>query len=411
MRRLWTLALVAGLATISLQGIRAEDAEPITYTKNIAPLLQSRCVECHRAQGLAPFDLQSYDQTRAHAKAIRKMVHDGKMPPWSLDPKVGKWKNDPTLTSEQIAMIDKWVESGTLEGDKKDLPEPRAFYDDWSIGKPDIVYEMPKEITIPAEGVMPYQYHVTELNNTEDMYVQSMEVLPGNRKVVHHIIVFLQPPAEWAKANNDGFTVGFLDVYAPGSPAGVNPPGVARLIPKGSKIMWQVHYTPTGKEEKDKSKFGIVLAKEKPKELMRTALMVNMGFTIPPQAEETAVEAKTVIKHDATIYSYTPHMHFRGKAMEFYITPPGAKEELVCSVPRYDFNWQFDYFLKQPRKVPAGTAVRIVGHYDNSPKNPFNPDPTKAVKWGEQTWEEMLMGGVFLSWPVDDKPASTAGGN
>lgn len=411
MRCLKILALVTGFATISLQASRAENSEPITYSKHIAPILQSRCVECHRTQGLAPFDLQSYESSRPRAKAIQKQVREGKMPPWGLDPKVGEWSNDPTLTAEQIGMIDKWVETGAREGDKKDLPEPRIFHDDWSIPKPDMVFEMPKEITIPAEGVMPYQYHTTELNNTEDLYVQSMEVLPGNRKVVHHIIVFLQPPSEWARANQDGFTTGFLDVYAPGSPAGVNPPGVARLIPKGSKLTWQVHYTPTGKEEKDKSKFGIVLATEKPRELMRTALMVNVGFTIPPMVEEHVVEGKTTIKHDATIYSYTPHMHYRGKAMEFYITPPGGQEELVCSVPKYDFNWQLDYFLKQPRKVPAGTVVRVVGHFDNSPKNPFNPDPTKAVKWGEQTWDEMLMGGVFLSWPVGENPASSPGGN
>ncbi len=416
MSRSLIFALVAVFASVSLHNLGAEEAETITFSKHIAPIFQARCVECHRTQGLASFDLQSYESARPWGKSIVKQVRDGKMPPWGLDPKVGEWKDDPTLTEEQIAMISKWVNNGMPEGDKKDLPEPRTFHDDWSIPKPDMVFEMPNEITIPADGVMPYQYHVTDLKNTEDLYVQSMEVLPGNRKVVHHIIVFLRPPAEWSRANKDGFTTDFLDVYAPGSPAGVNPPGVARLIPKGSKLMWQVHYTPTGKEEKDKSKFGIVLATEKPKELMRTVLMVNTGFKIPPMAPDHVVEGKSTIRHDATIYSFTPHMHYRGKAMEFYLTPPGGQEELVCSVPKYDFNWQLDYFLKEPRKVPAGTTVRVVGHFDNSPNNPFNPDPSKEVRWGEQTWEEMLMGGIYVSWPVAPASApipasSSAGGN
>lgn len=409
MRQLWKLALILGVCSFSAGLARADNGE-ITYTKHIAPLIQSKCVECHRAQGLAPMDFQSYDQVRAWAKSIRKEVHEGRMPPWGLDPNVGEWANDPTLSKEELAMLDKWMDTGMRQGDPKDLPEPRVFHDDWSISKPDMIFEMPKEIVIPAEGVMPYQYHVTELNNEEDLYVQELEVLPGNRKVVHHIIVFLQPPAEWSREHSDGFTANFLDVYAPGSPAGKNPPGVARIIPKGSKLMWQVHYTPTGQEERDQSKFGIVLAKEEPKELMNTALMVNMGFKIPPMVEDHVVEAKTTIKKDATIYSFTPHMHYRGKAMDFFLTRPGGEEELVCSIPRYDFNWQLDYFLKEPMKVPAGTVVRIVGRFDNSPKNPYNPDPTKEVKWGEQTWEEMLMGGVFLSMPVDDEPAASAGG-
>lgn len=412
MSRSLVLAMLAGFATISLQSIQADDAEQINFSKHIAPIFQARCVECHRDQGLATFDLQSYESARPWGKAIAKQVREGKMPPWGLDPKVGEWKDNPTLTPEQIAAIEKWVNTGMPEGDKKDLPEPRTFHEDWSIGKPDMVFEMPKEITIPADGVMPYQYHVTDLQNTEDLYVQSMEVLPGNRKVVHHVIVFLQPPKEWNRENKDGFTTDFLDVYAPGSPAGVNPPGVARLIPKGSKLMWQVHYTPTGKEEKDQSKFGIILSKEPPKELMRTVLMVNMGFIIPPMVPEHVVEARSKIGKEATLYSFTPHMHYRGTAMDFYITPPGGPEELICSIPDYDFNWQLDYFLKEPRKVPAGTIVRVVGKFDNSPNNPFNPDPSKEVRWGEQTWEEMLMGGVFLSWPVEEAAAVTgAGGN
>lgn len=369
-----------------------------TYTKDIAPLLQEKCIECHRTQGLAPFNLESYEQVRVWSKAIRKEVHSGRMPPWGLDPKVGEWLNDPTFSEEERATLFSWLDGGMPKGNPGDMPEPKIFHEDWSIGKPDMIFEMPKEIVIPAEGVMPYQYHVTELDIEEDLYVQSLEVLPGNRRVVHHIIVFLQPPPAAAKAMRDGVSNTMLDVYAPGSPAGINPPGVARLIPAGSKLMWQIHYAPTGEEETDRSRFGIILAKEKPTELMQTATVVNTGFEIPAHAENYRVESTMTIPKDATIYSYTPHMHYRGKAMDFFLTYPDGTEELACSIPKYDFNWQLDYFLKEPKKVPAGTKVRVVAHFDNSTGNPYNPDPTTAVKWGEQTWEEMMMGGLFLSW-------------
>ncbi len=396
MNRITLFALIAGL---SILGVQAEaEKSKVTYTKDIAPLLQAKCIECHRTQGLAPFNLQTYEQVRAWSKAIRKEVHDGRMPPWGLDPNVGKWSNDPTFTKAELATLDTWMDGGMPKGDPKDMPKPLEFHEDWSIGKPDMIFEMPEEIVIPAEGVMPYQYHVTEMNIEEDMYVQALEVLPGNRRVVHHIIVFLQPPAAVAQAMSDGVTNTMLDVYAPGSPAGVNPPGVARLIPKGSTLMWQIHYTPTGEEERDRSKFGIVLAKEKPKELMRTATIVNTNFEIPPNTDDYIVESSMTIPQEATIYSYTPHMHYRGKAMDFYLTVPGGEEELACSIPKYDFNWQLDYFLDEPLRVPAGTQVRVVATFDNSTNNPYNPDPTKSVRWGEQTWEEMMMGGLFLSW-------------
>ncbi len=375
----------------------AQTAE-VTYTRDIAPLFQAKCVECHRPEGLAPFSMQSFEEVRPWVKAIRKEVHDGRMPPWGLDPEVGQWSNDPTFTQQELATLDAWFEAGTPRGNPADMPEPKEFHEDWSIGEPDIIYEMPEEIVIPAEGVMPYQYHVTELNIEEDLYVQALEVLPGNRKVVHHIIVFLQPPPAVAAAMNDGLTNTMLDVYAPGSPAGINPPGVARLIPKGSKLQWQIHYTPTGQEERDRSRFGIVLAKEKPRELMRTATAVNARFEIPPGADNHRVESTITIPKEATIYSYTPHMHYRGKSMDFILIHPDGTEELACSIPNYDFNWQLDYFLEEPMRVAAGTKVKVVAHFDNSDKNPFNPDPTVSVRWGEQTWEEMMMGGLYLSW-------------
>lgn len=379
----------------------------VTFARDIAPLLQAKCQECHRPQGLAPFSLMDYKQARAWSRSIRREVTLGTMPPWGLDPEVGEWADDPSFTQEERDILFAWLDGDMPFGDEADLPEPLEFHDEWTIGKPDLVFEMPADFTVPAEGIVPYQHFVTELDVDEDLWVQGAEVLPGNRQVVHHVIVFLQLPG--ASRSPDGFTNTMLDVYAPGSPPGVTPPGIARKIPAGSKLLWQIHYTPTGEEQTDRSKFGIVLAEEPPREILRTATVVNTGFEIPPHASNHRVEAESVIPRDATIYSFTPHMHYRGKAMDFFLVYPDGREELACSVPEYDFEWQLDYRLKTPMKVPAGTRLKVVAHFDNSADNRDNPDPTQPVRWGEQTWEEMMMGGIFLSWADDDEaPSATS---
>lgn len=373
------------------------DLKDTTYSKHISRLVQAKCGECHRAQGIAPFSLNSYRQVKGWSKMIKEVVHQRRMPPWGLEPGVGKWANDPSLTENEMAMLDAWIENGMPRGDAADMPEPLTFADDWSIGTPDIILEMPEEVTIPATGVIDYAMYSTDTNFEEDMYFSALEVLPGNRKVVHHIIIFvIDPNAE--RDEKSGFTTPMLDVYAPGSPAGALPAGQARMIPKGAKIMWQVHYTPTGKVETDRSKFGLVIAKEKPEEIVETATVVNASFKIPPHDPNYRVEAQMPFPANATIYSFTPHMHYRGKSMDFVLVYPDGREELACSIPKYDFNWQLDYRLAEPLKVPKGTELKVIGHFDNSAGNPYNPDPTKAVTWGEQTWEEMLMGGVFMSW-------------
>ena len=397
--------LVAGTAS-SENGVIPvpDDLADTTYSKHISRLVQAKCGECHRPEGIAPFSLNSYRQVKGWSKMIQEVVHERRMPPWGLEPGVGKWANDPSLTEKEMAMLDAWVENGFARGDASDLPEPVEYVDDWTIGEPDIVLEMPEEVTIPATGVVDYAYYQTETNFEEDMYFSALEVLPGNRKVVHHIIIFVIDPNS-ARDEKAAFTTPMLDVYAPGSPAGALPKGQVRMIPKGARIMWQVHYTPTGKEETDRSKFGLIIAKDKPEEIIETATIVNDDFKIPPHHPNYKVEASMPFPAPATIYSFTPHMHYRGKSMDFVLEYPDGREELACSIPAYDFNWQLDYRLAEPLKVPAGTVVKVVGHFDNSEDNPYNPDPTKSVTWGEQTWEEMLMGGIFMSW--DNNPRET----
>ncbi|MBI2421596.1 MAG: cytochrome c [Candidatus Hydrogenedentes bacterium] len=375
----------------------AGEAQQVTYSQEISRIVQAKCQECHRPKGLGPFSLMSYRQVKGWGKMIQEVVNSKRMPPWGLDPHVGEWANDPSFTPEELAALNAWVEGGMPEGDPAKLPVPRVFNDEWGIGEPDVVLEMPEEVTIAATGVVAYRYFTSDIDFEEDRYVKAIEVRPGNMKSVHHIIIFLQEPqAEGDSRGN--FTENMLDVYAPGSPPGIFPDGVVRKIPKGSKLIWQVHYTPTGKEEKDRSRLGIIFAGGPEKEVLRTAFAVNDDFKIPPHHDDYVVEASKKIPADATVYSFTPHMHYRGKAMDFFLKYPDGKEVLACSVPAYDFNWQLDYQLKEPLRVPAGTVFRIVGRFDNSANNPNNPDPSKPVRWGEQTWEEMLMGGIFLSW-------------
>ncbi|REJ73104.1 MAG: cytochrome c [Acidobacteria bacterium] len=401
----WALLAAMLVSSPATAAGTAANAE-VTWARDVAPLIQAKCQECHRPKGLAPFSLVEYEQVRAWSRSIRREVGRGTMPPWGLDPEVGEWANDPTFTPEERRRLFAWLEGGMPFGDEADLPPPREFHDEWSIGKPDMVFEMPREVTVPAEGVVAYQHFVTELGLDEDLWVQAAEVIPGNRQVVHHVIVFLQPPG--GRSSGDGFTNTMLDVYAPGSPPGITPPGVARKIPAGSKLLWQVHYTPTGEEQRDRSKFGIVLADEPPRQILRTATVVDTDFEIPPYASDHRVEAEATIPRDATIYSFTPHMHYRGKSMDFLLVYPDGREELVCSIPDYDFDWQLDYRLKTPLEVPGGTRLRVVAHFDNSRDNPDNPDPSQSVRWGEQTWEEMMMGGIFLSW-AEDGEAPAAG--
>lgn len=379
------------------------DLSEVNYSKHISRLVQAKCVECHRPEGIAPFALTSYRQVKGWAKMVQEVVHERRMPPWGLEPGIGKWANDPSLTEAELAMLDHWIENGMPRGDAADLPEPRTFHDDWSIGEPDVVLEMPEEITIPATGVIDYQYYQMETNFDEDVYVEALEVLPGNRKVVHHIIIFCSDPNDPNDEKSE-FTTPMLDVYAPGSPAGALPKGQARFIPKGATLVWQVHYTPTGKEETDRSKLGLVFSKGPVEEVIRTATVVNTGFKIPAHHPNYRVEGEMDFPADATIYSFTPHMHYRGKSMDFVLTYPDGREEVACSIPKYDFNWQLDYQLAEPLHVPKGATLKVVGHFDNSEDNPYNPDPSKPVTWGEQTWEEMLMGGIFLSWDDEELP-------
>ncbi|HXT58922.1 MAG TPA: redoxin domain-containing protein [Pirellulales bacterium] len=364
----------------------------ITYTKHIAGILQQHCVRCHRPGEIAPFTLLSYEDVVGWTETIREVIEEGRMPPWHANPEFGHFSNDIRLSDEEKKLIFAWLDNGVPEGDAADLPKPIEFVEGWRIAKPDVEFAMPKPYTVPAKGVVSYQHFVIDPGFTEDKWIQQAEVRPGNRAVVHHLIIYFVPPG---KGKQDPLAVLYnsLAAYAPGMPASVFRPGMAKRVPAGSKLVIQGHYTPNGSEQTDLSTAGFVFADPKTvKQELRTSLAMNYEFNIPPGADEHRVEARHRFDQDMRLYAVLPHMHLRGKSFRFdAIYPDGARETLL-DVPHYDFNWQNSYVFAQPKRMPEGTVIHCLAAFDNSADNLMNPDPTKAVRWGDQTWEEMMVG-------------------
>ncbi len=400
------LSLPIGAAVADSDTIIAADGEEITYSKHISRFVQNRCQECHQPNGIAPFSLMNYRQVRGWSKMIREVVNDGRMPPWHADPAIGHFSNDRRIPMEEKEMLYSWMDSGMARGDQADMPEAIEWKNEWRIGEPDIVFEMPEEATIDATGVVPYKYFETKTNFEEDVWVSSMECLPGNPKVVHHIIMFVRTPGEAANFGNGEVSEGdggFLDAFAPGGIPQRLSPGQARKIPAGSSLIWQLHYTPTGKTETDRSRFGIKFAKGPITHEMMTGSAIDFGFTIPPNDADYKVTSRVNFPKDATLFSFAPHMHYRGKDFDYAMVYPDGRREMLISIPNYDFNWQTTYDLAEPLFVPAGSRIECVAHFDNSADNPYNPDPDKSVTWGDQTWEEMMIGFFHYSMDVTDE--------
>jgi len=368
------------------------DAKKVTFTKDVAPIFFNNCVQCHRPGEIAPMSLLSYKDARPWARSIKEKVTIGVMPPWHADPHIGEFANDRRLSQQQIETISTWVDQGAPEGNPKDLPPAPKFLDGWNIGKPDAVFYLPQEYNVPASGVVEYKYFKVATGFTEDKWIQAAEIRPGVRGVVHHIIVFAQ------KANEpQRLIVG----YAPGEQPAVIAKGLARKIPAGSDLIFQVHYTPNGTEARDKSYVGFVFAKQMPANEIMTRPVMNARFVIPPGDPSYQVESSYTFTQDAHIQSLMPHMHLRGKDFMFKATFPDGTSKVILSVPKYDFAWQTYYVLKEPLAAPKGTRLDCLAHFDNSEKNKFNPDPKKEVRWGDQTWEEMMIGWMSFTW---DKP-------
>ena len=363
---------------------------PVTYSADVAPILHARCANCHRPGQVAPFSLLTYDQARRWATSITEVLDDGRMPPWHADPRYGRFLNDRSLSAHERSLLLSWVEQGSPVGDLSRAPQPPKYSQVWSIGTPDIEYEMPVAFSVPSEGTVPiYRVHVP-IHLTEDLYVTALEAKPGDRAVVHHICVFLEEPNRIASGKS--IRDSLLVAYAPGDRPSVFPEGVGKRIPRGSDLLFEVHYTPIGKPRFDRSSVGLVLSTEMPKHLASTKGIPAHNLRIPPGDPDYVVRTFWKADRDLQLLSMTPHMHLRGKSFTFSAEYPDGRTEILLSVPRYDFNWQSAYRLADPKSIPKGTKIHCEAHFDNSSGNPANPDPTRTVLWGEQSEDEMMIG-------------------
>lgn len=376
--------------------------ESVTYSKHIARILQDNCVRCHRPGEIGPFALTSYDDAVGWAEMIREVVEQQRMPPWHANPQYGHFINDARLSNEDKNLIYRWVDAGAPEGDKKDLPPPRDFTVGWQIGQPDkVVYMSEKPFDVPAKGEVRYQYFFTDPGFTEDTWVKAAECRPGNRAVVHHIIVGIIPPGTRPGQGVGDLSAGWLAATAPGARPMILREGMAKLVPAGSRFVFQMHYTPNGTPQQDRSSIGLVFADPSTiHKKVGTDKAGNRSFTIPPGDSNYKVEATQTLSQDTLVLSLMPHMHVRGKAFRYTAFYPDGEKEVLLDVPHYDFNWQNSYEFIEPRRMAKGTRIFCEAWFDNSEENLANPDPTKAVRWGDQTWEEMMIG-YFAATPAD----------
>jgi hypothetical protein len=409
------IILALGTSCVGQNSISA-----VSFTKDVAPILEQHCQTCHRPGEVAPFPLLTYEQARPWASSMKRVVSQKIMPPWYADPGVGHFANDRSLTGKEISTIVAWVNAGAPEGDPKDMPPAKNWVEGWGMSKPDVVFQLPQPFQVPASGMVEYQYVIIPTGFTKDTWVQGAEARPTDRSVVHHIIAYLRepgsnyfkgqkpgvffeapPPKQDDKNDTSALASDFLIGYAPGQPAEILPPGQAKLIKAGSDIVLEVHYTPNGKATTDQTRVGLILAKEPPKERVLTLSAVNGLFKIPPGDPNYRVDATFEVPQDVRLISLHPHMHMRGKDFEYRIVFPDGKSDTLLKVPAYNWRWQLWYNLPEPITLPKGSKIECTAHYDNSPNNPENPDPTKEVIWGQMNSDEMMVG--FFNLVFDAK--------
>lgn len=375
-----------------------EESE-VTYSNQIARIFKDRCIECHRDGQIAPFALTNYAQAAGWGEMIAEVVREQRMPPWHANPDFGHFSNENRLTEAEKQSIYDWVENGCPEGDARDLPAAKEYHEGWFTSQePDqVIYMTEEPVDVKAEGVEDYRYYVVDPGFTEDRWVKNAEVMPGNRAIVHHIIVYIQSPdAKDSNIGDNELLVGF----APGTRPVDLPVGWARKIPAGSKLIFEMHYTPIGTEQKDRSKLGLIFTDEKDvTHHVWTTNAINTKLKIPPHVENHREVASKTFDEDVQMLSLFPHMHIRGKSFRYELTYPDGQQEVLLDVPDYDFNWQTSFVFAEPKTIPRGTKLLCTAHFDNSDQNLANPDPTRTIYWGQQTWEEMLIGWHDVATP------------
>jgi peroxiredoxin len=381
------------------RAVKPKAAGTVIFSKQVSRILQKNCQECHRPGQIGPMALSTYEDARDWSETIREVVQDGRMPPWYADPRYGKFDNDRRLPADERDQLLAWIDQGCPRGDDKELPPPRQFTPGWGISKPDVVVSMNEDFDVPAaaprQGI-DYQHFTVDPHFTEDRWVVAAEAKPGAPQVVHHVIVFILAPGQ--KFNPDDPRSVVLCGSAPGDTALRLPAGTAKRILAGSKLVFQLHYTPNGKPAKDRSSVGLVFSPGPPEREARTIPVLNAFFNIPAGAANYKVESRFKLKEDALVLGFMPHMHLRGKDFRYEAIYADGKTEMLLSVPAFNFSWQSGYRLATPLRVPKGTVIHCTAHFDNSAGNLNNPDPTVDVHWGDQTWEEMMIGWTELAY-------------
>jgi hypothetical protein len=426
---------------VPVEGPGTAPAGPITFHEHITPLLQRHCQDCHRRGGVAPFALVDYADARGRARMLREVVEARRMPPWNANPDVGSFANDPSLSEEAIALIARWAAGGAAEGDAAKAPPPRRFENGWGIGTPDAILTAPA-FDVPADGSLPYRYVRIPTAFGEDRWVEAAQVRSTTPGIVHHVLVFLEgsqpppdgaqrpwrppfnpfsllegaPPSEygaWIRrfrryirrdlmVGEGGGLNGFFVSSTEGSRPLVYPEGRAKLLPSGASLVLQIHYTPDGVPRRSETSVALRFAGAPPRQAVDCRSIATVVFAIPPGDADFVVQATNTFLRDGLVLSLRPHMHLRGRSFRYVAELPDGKRETLLEVPRYDFDWQLEYVLAEPRRLPKGTVLRAIGAFDNSAANPYNPDPTKTVYFGLQTEEEMMIGYYEVVW-LDDE--------
>src|SRR5688572_11243828 len=372
--------VILGL-TFPITGQQPTAVKEVTFTKDVAPILFNNCVYCHRPGEIGPFSLLSYRETRPWSKSIKQRVVSRQMPPWGADPKIGLFRNDKNLSEQEIATIVAWVDGGSREGNPADLPAAPKFTEGWRIGEPDLIVKLAEPFKVPATRTIPYQTLATDYVFPEDTWVSAAEVRPGNRAVVHHAMT---------QYGERGSVVDGPTMYSPGIEPMVYREGYGKLIPKGTRIYLQMHYNANDKEGTDQTRVGFKVVERPVHTEVHMDMQPNTAIAIPPMVRNH--EAITAFRFpvDGRLHGFRPHMHIRGNDVSVTLVYPDGRRLPMLNIPKWDDGWQYFYMLSEPAVVPKGAFLEVVAHYDNSPANPLNPDPTKAVRWGNQVWEEML---------------------
>jgi hypothetical protein len=379
--------------------------EKISYAKTIAPILMNKCVQCHTKGGIGPFEMSSYRKVKGWSEMMREVVMTRQMPPWQADPHHGEFENDMALTPDEAQALVAWIDADCPKGEeakdgKDPLVENKFVIPDWEFGEPHHVIELPEQ-KVAAEGVFKYRYVTIDSPFDKDVWISAVQIKPGNTRVLHHVIVTSHDPDSTRKRKNERGVAG----YAPGMSGYRFPEDSGILLEKGRKLRFQLHYTASGKEETDRTRLGLYLHKEKPAKVFRTDILIKNDFVITPGDNEYVTEKTRVAPFPVNIYSMNPHMHYRGKWMRYDVTFPDGSKKTLLNVPNYNFNWQRDYRLKEPFYLPQGAKLTVTAAWDNSELNPHNPDPKKAVRWGDQSFDEMFYASYkyMLAGPQDSK--------